>query len=159
MDQQEPVQSDQQSGMRFQTYAIGAVVSFVLIYVLMFVIGLIAALLFNGSAASFFAYFRDLLTIALSLTTMVIFVGIGILTIQIARFVNLLRSELKPITQDTRRAVSEIRSTISFVQKHAVSPIIQTASFLSGLTAFLREIVRISRILQKKDAAPADPES
>jgi hypothetical protein len=159
MDQQEQDHSGEKSGISFQTFAIGAVVSFLLIYVLIFVIGLIAAIVYDGAAASFFAYFRDLLTIALSLTTMVIFVGLGILVIQIARFVNLLRSELKPISEDTRRAVAEIRSTVGFVQKHAVSPIIQTASFLSGLTAFLRELVRISRILQKKDAVSADSES
>jgi hypothetical protein len=156
MEHQDQTSSEtEQSGLSFQTYAIGAVLSFVAIYVVIFLIGFIAALAFDGTAA-FFAYFRDLLMIAMTLTTMVIFVGIGILIIQVARFVNLLRSELQPITSDTRKAISEIRSTVGFVQKHAVEPIIRTQSFLAGLVAFLREIIRISRILQQKDPVQPD---
>ena len=70
---------------------------------------------------------------------------------QIARFVNLLRSEVKPITEDTKQAIKNVRVTSEFVQKNAVKPVIKSQSFLAGLLAFLSEITKISRILQRRN--------
>ncbi|MCI0351116.1 MAG: hypothetical protein L0Z53_16960, partial [Acidobacteriales bacterium] len=115
------------------------------------VIGLIAALVWDDGAAAFFRYVRDLITIGLALTSMVIVIGIGILVVQIARLVNLLSTEVKPISDDTKLAVRNVRTTTEFVQKRTVEPIIQTYAFLAGLTTFLLEIVRLSRMLQQRD--------
>jgi hypothetical protein len=95
------------SGSRWtlQRLVLIAVAAFIGIYVIVFAIGFIAALLGNGGAASFFQYFRDLMTIALSITSIVVIVGLGIRLIQIARFVKLLRSEVTPIAGRTKQAV------------------------------------------------------
>jgi hypothetical protein len=129
-----------------------ALALFIGIFIMVFACGFIASLLWNESAASFFSYFRDLMTIGLTMSGIMIVVGIGILIAQIARFVNLIRSEIKPITEDTKQAIRNVRATTEFVQKHAVEPIIQFQSFLAGLIAFLREIVIITQILQRHDA-------
>ncbi|MDQ7025544.1 MAG: hypothetical protein Q9P01_10150 [Anaerolineae bacterium] len=125
---------------------------FVGTYVLIFLIGLVAAIIWNESAASFFRYFRDLMTIALAISSAMIVIATGILIVQIARFINLIRSEVKPITDDTKQAIRNVRVTSEFVQKHAVEPIIQVQSFLAGLIAFLREIILISQVLQRRDS-------
>lgn len=135
----------------FQRIVIIAVSVFVGIYVLLFLIGFVSALIWNESAAAFFRYFRDLVSIGLALSSLMVFVGIGILIVQVARFVNLLRSEVKPLGDDAKQALRNVRITSEFVQKHAVEPIIRFQAFLAGLIAFLREIVIITQLLQRRD--------
>lgn len=145
---------NEQARRRFWTFnrvVMIVVGSFLAIYVLLFLIAFVAALSNAQGAASFFGYFRDLITIAMSVSTLIIIVGIGILIVQIGRFVNLLRSEVKPITHDTRQAIQDVRSTTKFVQKQGLQPIMKSQSFVAGLLAFLREIVQISRILQRRN--------
>ncbi len=146
-------------GWTFQRITIVSVSAILIFYVVLFLIGLVTAIAFGERAAAWFAYFRNLVNIALAVSTLVIVVGIGVLVVQIARFVNLLRSEVKPITEDTQKAIKEVRTTAQFVQKHSVKPIVQSQSFIAGLLAFLREIVRLSRILQRRtDDVSSDTE-
>jgi ABC-type multidrug transport system fused ATPase/permease subunit len=140
-----------QSWWTFQRIVIAAVAAFIGIYVLLFLIGFVSALIWNEGAAAFFRYFRDLITIGLALSSMMVFVGIGILIAQVARFVNLLRSEVKPLGEDAKQALRNVRVTSEFVQKHAVEPIIRIQAFLAGIIAFLREIVLITQLLQRRD--------
>ena len=135
----------------FQRIVIVAVSVFIGVYVLLFLIGFISALIWNESAAAFFRYFRDLVSIGLALSSLMVFVGIGILIVQVARFVNLLRSEVKPLGEDAKQALRNVRITSEFVQRHAVEPIIRFQAFLAGLIAFLREIVIITQLLQRRD--------
>lgn len=144
----ENTQDEQQGCWTVSRVTIATLVSFFGLYLLIFVIGIVAALFNAEGSASFFGYFNNLLTIALTIISFVVIVAIGILVIQIARFVNLLRSEVKPITNDTKQAIRNVRTTSEFVQQHGVSPVIKTQSFIVGLIAFFREIVRITRILQ-----------
>lgn len=123
----------------------------ILIYVVLFALAIWRAMVDPEGSAAYFAYLRDLLTILLSLTLILVFIATGVLIVQVARFVNLLRSEVKPITQDTREAIKNVRVTSQFVQKQAAEPIIRSQAFLFGLITFLREIVRISRILRRRD--------
>jgi hypothetical protein len=122
-------------------------------YLSIFAVGFIAAWFYPEGAAGYFSYFRNLLEIVLALAAIIIFVATGVFIIQIARFINLIRSEIKPISEDTKEAVKNIRITAEFVQKHGIEPIIRIQSFLAGLTTFLIELVRISRILQQRDSS------
>jgi hypothetical protein len=106
-------------------------------------------------AANRMDYWRNLVTIFISLQIIVIVVAIGILIVQIARFVNLLRSEVKPITQDAQQTMQTARATTEFVSKHGVEPVIKTLSFTAGLLAFLREIVQLGRILKRQSNGSA----
>lgn len=152
-----PVEEERSGGWSFQRIAIVSIAAIVLFYVILFVVGLITAIIFGERAAAWFAYFRNLVNIALSVSTVVIVVGIGVLIVQIARFVNLLRSEIKPITEDAQKALTEVRTTAQFVQKHGVTPVVKGQAFFAGLVAFLREIVRLSRVLQRRtDEAQRD---
>ncbi len=149
-DSAETVEEESGGGWSIQRITIISVGVLVGIYVLLFVIGLITAIIFGERAALWFGYFKNLVNIAVSVSTLAIIVGIGVLVIQVARFVNLLRSEVKPITEDAQKAVQEVRTTAQFVQKHGVSPIIKGQSFVAGLLAFLREIVRLTQVLQRR---------
>lgn len=146
----ESVEEEDSGGWSIQRITIVSVGALLAVYVLLFVIGLIVAIAFGEGAARWFGYFKDLVNIAVSVSTLVIVVGVGVLVIQVARFVNLLRSEVKPITEDAQTALAEVRTTAQFVQKHSVSPIIKGQSFLAGVLAFLREIIRLTQVLQRR---------
>jgi hypothetical protein len=124
----------------------------VVIYLGVFIWGLVSALLNPEGAASYWSYFRNLVEIVVTMAAIVIFIAAGILIVQIARFVNLLRSEIKPISEDTKLAVKNVRITTEFVQKHGLKPIIRFQAFLVGLMALLSEIIRVSRLLQERKA-------
>ena len=122
----------------------------ILAYLGVFIWGLISALLDPQGAAAYWSYFRNLIEIILSMAAILIFVALGIFIVQVARFINLLRSEIKPISDDAKLAVKNLRVTTEFVQKHGIMPIIRFQAFLTGLIAFLSELIRVTRLLQDR---------
>ena len=130
----------------------------ILAYLGVFLWGLISAMIDPEGAAAYWSYFRNLLEIVLAMAAIIIFVALGIFIVQIARFVNLIRSEVKPITEDTKLAVKNVRVTAEFVQKHGIKPIIRFQAFMVGLVAFLSEIIKISRLLQERHPKEDIPE-
>ncbi|MCA9885463.1 MAG: hypothetical protein KC546_12530 [Anaerolineae bacterium] len=91
-------------------------------------------------------YFRDLGLIVLTLNGILIVTGLAILVLQIARFVNLLSSEVKPMTDDARSTLAEVRATTAFVGKHTVQPFVRIQAFFVGALAFLRELLKLRRL-------------
>lgn len=145
-------EEENEDGFSFMRWTFIIVGTIIALYIVLFLFGLISAIVNVEWAGPFFAYFRNLILLLLSMTSILVVVGAGVLIIQVARFVNLLKSEVQPITRDAQEAIKNVRTTTEFVQKNAVEPIIQTSSFLVGLLTFLREIARLSRLLQQRDA-------
>lgn len=133
-----------------------AAIVLVAIYLGLFVFAVVMAFSNAEGAASFFGYLGDLINIAFTLTGILIVIGSAVVLIQAARFINLLRSEVSPITHDAQEAAKNVRTTSEFVQKQAVEPVIQSQSFLAGVVAFLREIFRLSRLFRKRDDSDTD---
>jgi hypothetical protein len=123
----------------------------ILAYLGVFIWGLVSALLDPQGAAAYWSYFRNLVEIILSMSAIIIFLALGIFIVQVARFINLLRSEIKPISEDTKLAVKNLRVTTEFVQKHGITPIIRFQAFLTGLIAFLGELIHLTRVLQDRE--------
>lgn len=95
-------------------------------------------------------YFRDLALIMLTLQGILIVTGLAVLVLQVARFVNLLRSEVKPITDDAQSAMREVRSTSTFVSKNAVQPIIRSQAFFAGMVTFVKELLQLKRLGRRR---------
>lgn len=131
----------------------------ILLYLGIFIWGLVSALLDPQGAAAYWAYFRNLIEIILAMAAILIFIAMGIFVVQIARFINLLRSEIKPISDDAKLALKNVRVSAEFVQKHGIAPIIRFQAFLAGLIAFLSEIIRVSRLLQERKTEADEDES
>lgn len=147
---------EQNSGwtlMRMMYVAVGGLIGLI---VLTFVIGLVLVLADAAYWAPIVQVIRDILTIILTVQGIFIIAASGVLVAQVARFVNLLRSEVKPITDDAKHAMRNVRTTTEFVKKQAVEPIIRTQSFMAGLVVFLREIARFSRVLQRNQTTQED---
>lgn len=142
--------SESNSRWTFNRILILATVGLVVLILLPFIIGLIVAIADPNGAAGFFEYVKNLLIIALSIQGILIVAGVAILVVQVARFVNLLRSEVKPITDDTRDVVRNVKVTTEFATKEGVRPIVQAQSFFAGLWVFTREIFKINRIVKRK---------
>lgn len=75
---------------------------------------------------------RDILIIFLALTSIVVWVLLGILIWQIWRLTKMVQSELKPLMADTKETVATVRGTASFMSENVVSPVIQTSSKVAG---------------------------
>lgn len=75
---------------------------------------------------------RDILIIFLALTSIVVWVLLGILIWQIWRLTKLVQSELKPMIVDTRETIATVRGTTTFMSENVVTPVIQTSSRVTG---------------------------
>lgn len=75
---------------------------------------------------------RDILIIFLALTSIVVWVMLGILIWQIWRLTKMVQSELKPMIADTKETISTVRGTANFMSENVVTPVIQTSSRMAG---------------------------
>ena len=75
---------------------------------------------------------RDILIIFLALTSIVVWVLLGILVWQIWRLTKMVQTEIKPLIADTRETVATVRGTTSFMSENVVTPVIQTSSKVTG---------------------------
>jgi len=75
---------------------------------------------------------RDILIIFLALTSIVVWVLLGILIWQIWRLTKLVQNELKPMIADTKETIATVRGTTTFMSENVVAPVIQTSSRMAG---------------------------
>ena len=77
--------------------------------------------------------FRDIAIIALAFQSGLIGLALIVLIIQVARLVNMLEYEIKPILNNTVETVNTVRGTAFFMSDHVVSPMIKASGYASGL--------------------------
>lgn len=116
----------------------------------LFVFALIVSVTASETWAPVIQIIRDTVTIVLMVQGILIIGAIAILILQIARFVNLLQTEIKPILDNARETTQATKATAQFVSKNAVEPIIQLKIFFAGLTAFIRELLKIRSVIRPK---------
>lgn len=83
---------------------------------------------------------RDIFIIFMALESLLIGFALVILIIQLARLINLLQNEIKPILDSTQETVSHLRGTTVFLSDHLVGPVIKLNEYLAGLTQLLQVI-------------------
>ncbi|MEJ5247884.1 MAG: hypothetical protein WHS90_08960 [Caldilinea sp.] len=84
---------------------------------------------------------RDLLIIFLALTSIVVWVLLGILIWQIWRLTRLVQQELKPMIADTKETIATVRGTAQFMSENVVAPVIQTSSKMAGYRRAMQALV------------------
>ncbi|MCS6825639.1 MAG: hypothetical protein NZ553_03405 [Caldilinea sp.] len=84
---------------------------------------------------------RDLLIIFLALTSIVVWVLLGILIWQIWRLTRLVQQELKPMIADTKETIATVRGTAQFMSENVVAPVIQTSSKFAGYRRMMQALV------------------
>jgi hypothetical protein len=86
----------------------------------------------------------DVFIIFMALESLVIGLVLIVLIIQLARLINLLQNEIKPIVESTNETVSTLRGTTQFLSDNLSEPVIKLNEYLAGLGEFFR-IVRPKR--------------
>lgn len=119
----------------------------VLIILILFGAALVAALTAAETWAPVIRIFRDIFLLILILESVLVIAALAILMLQVAGFFIMLKTEVKPIIDNARETTRLSKATAQFINSNAVDPIIQIKSFLSGLLAFLRELIRIRNLV------------
>jgi uncharacterized membrane protein len=124
-----------------------------------FVISLVIALLVaifgdSGSVANTIAIIRDLFLILLAMQGMVITLALVVLILQIATLINLLQNEVSPIVNNLQDASQTLKGTSEFLKENATAPVIEASAWLSGVTAFVRELGGIRKAVKKNGKQP-----
>ena len=128
---------------------IGAAV-FIGLIIGIFAIALVLALLTDLEKSSrIIQLIRDIVLIVMTLTGITIVVELAVLIFQIARLVNLTRSEVSPILRNTQETASNVKGTVNFVSDHVVEPTIKTAGFLAGISRIIRDVGGIRRAIRR----------
>lgn len=132
---------------------------FVGIIVVIFIGALVLALT-NPDAVSIVQIIRDVFIIVLALQGILISIAFVVFVIQVARFINLLKTEFRIILDNMQATVKEAQTTAEFVSANAIGPLIRISTFFAGLAAFFRELADIRKAIRpNKKAAQDDSKS
>ncbi len=87
---------------------------------------------------------RDIFIIVLALEFFVLGAALIIMLVQLAKLINLLQNEVKPILNSTIETVNTLKGTTSFLSEQLVEPVIKLNSYLAGLKKTL-ELLNLFR--------------
>ncbi len=89
---------------------------------------------------------RDIFIIFMALETLLLGVALTILIIQLARLINLLQNEIKPILNTTNETVSTLKGTTTFLSDNLVEPVMKLNELLAGF----QKLIQIVGLTKKK---------
>jgi hypothetical protein len=124
-----------------QKILIGLILGFVII-----IVALIFGVWFLSIDPERTVLIRDIFIIFMALVTLLVGLLLAILVFQLARLINLLQNEVKPILESTNETVSTLRGTTTFLSNHVTQPIIQ----LNGYLAAIQRIVELFSLTKGK---------
>jgi hypothetical protein len=131
--------------MRIVKIAAGALVGLIL---LIFVVALLLARGNLEQLGPIIQGVRDVFILVLALEGILIILSLAVVISQIARLVNLVKSETRPILENTQETVQYTKGTVQFMSDHLVEPIIKLSAFFAGVSTLLSELAGIRRAIQ-----------
>lgn len=149
MAESSETQSTKKTGWSMTRIAAVATGFLVGLLVLLFVFALILAIADVERAGQIIQLVRDYLIIVILLEGILILFAIAVLMVQIARSVNLVQNEVKPILETTQETLNTVKGSAEFMSKNAAEPMIRASSFFSGLWVFLRELGGLRRAVRR----------
>jgi hypothetical protein len=88
---------------------------------------------------------RDLVVIVLALEIVITLAALIVLSVQVARFINLLSNEFKPIIHSTTDTINTVRGTAQFISKNLTEPVVSANSTLRGIGKALGDVNAIRK--------------
>jgi hypothetical protein len=88
---------------------------------------------------------RDIFIIFMALEFVIIGVALVILIIQLAKLVNLLENEVKPIIAATSETINTLKGTTDFLSNNLVAPVIKLNSYMAGF----KKVFDLLKIVRK----------
>jgi len=122
---------------------IGALVAAVVLIIL-----IIASIWFLLQPTTDTAKIKDVFIIFMALQSLFLGIILVVLIIQLARLINLLQNDIKPILDSTNETVSTLRGTTAFLSENVVEPVIKMNEYLAGITKGLA-VLGLTRKRQK----------
>ena len=83
---------------------------------------------------------RDIFIIFMSLESLVLGLTLVILIVQLARLINLMQNEIKPILESTNETVSTLRGTTEFLSGNLVEPVIKLNEYMAAMQQVLKVV-------------------
>jgi len=83
---------------------------------------------------------RDIFIIFMGFESLLIGFTLVILIVQLARLINLLQNEIKPIIDSTNETVSNLRGTTAFLSDNLSEPVIKLNEYIAGLSELLKVV-------------------
>ncbi|MEQ8673330.1 MAG: hypothetical protein RLP44_02690 [Aggregatilineales bacterium] len=121
------------------------------IVLILFLLGLVLGLIDADYWGPRISSVRDLFIIIVAFEFILIIAAITVLILQVARLINLLQNEVKPILDNTKETVDTARGTAQFVGKNVTQPLVRASGWFAGLRIFVRELGGIRRALKRSN--------
>lgn len=86
--------------------------------------------------AALTANLRDVFIIFMAFETLLIGFVLVILIVQLARLINLLQNEIKPILDSTNETVSTMRGTVTFISDNLAEPVVKVNEYFAAFSEF-----------------------
>jgi formate hydrogenlyase subunit 3/multisubunit Na+/H+ antiporter MnhD subunit len=116
----------------------------IVIAIVIFLALLVVGVWFLSQNAGRTENIRDIFIILMALESLFIGFVLIILIIQMARLINLLQNEIKPIIESTNETANTLRGTTIFLSEHLTEPVIKLNEYLASFQR-LAEIFKITR--------------
>jgi predicted tellurium resistance membrane protein TerC len=94
------------------------------------------------------AKIKDVFIIFMALQSLFLGLILVVLIIQLARLINLLQNDIKPILDSTNETVSTLRGTTIFLSENVVEPVIKMNEYFAGIAKALA-VLGLTRTRQK----------
>jgi hypothetical protein len=105
-----------------------------------FLILLISAVIYLMQPTTPTDKIRDVFIIFMALESLVLGVALVILIVQMARLINLLQNEVKPILESTNETVSTLRGTTAFLSDNLAGPVIKLNEYLAAMQQMFKVV-------------------
>ena len=130
---EQPVPHETQGSGIPTRYIVGGIIA--LIVLIAIVVGVVLlAINYPGAMEAV----RDVFIIALAIESCIFGVILIIMLAMLARLVNMLEYEIKPILEKTNETVGMVRGTTTFVGNNVVKPVVKGTAFMAGVRRGLK---------------------
>jgi membrane protein implicated in regulation of membrane protease activity len=145
-DVKEIVPSTETPDTKVEKNASSKIRVWLIVVIAVLLLGLLATAIFFlfTAPAAVTTQIRDVFIIFMALEFMVLGIALVILIVQLAKLVNLLQNEVKPILEATSETVNTLKGTTEFLSENLVGPVIKLNGYLAGLKRVL-DLVKIFR--------------
>lgn len=119
---------------KVESPAVSGMKPWLIIVIAVVIVGLIGAAVYflmqadSGTTTKI----RDIFIIFMALEFAVLGVALVILIIQLAKLVNLLENEVKPIIASTAETINTLKGTTEFLSENLVAPVIKLNGYMAG---------------------------
>jgi len=120
-----------------------------IVLVVLLIVLIVASLYYLMQPSTDTARIRDIFIIFLAIESLLIGLTLVVLMIQLAKLLNLLQNEIRPIVESTNETVSNLRGTTTFLSDNLVEPVMKANEYAAGFRQFI-SVLGLARKPSKK---------